>query len=307
MSEWHTAGRETLIQQKLNLGMNGKNIWHLSHNLLPSTTSPSSLHRRSAPSRCGQEYRAVSPDTVSPWKRQAASISSASSLILQKDVLDRHGWQTRPVGRRCLPWPSFCSPPAKTLPQMYPTKDANPSLPCLSLLKGFFRGRRRPGRDRVSLWEGNCCPHPQRLLVRVLHCWEWGMCRHWLYLEQSLDKKSYLRSLLKMVVQEREGLCSIMLVAINKKVNQSEIYENQGKRHKKEKNTVTLKPSCYHIKFGGCGRLWACIRLYALRSNLSWVWGGPASIPQAKHRSRSKIWKCYRFKMLKHNLRTNTD
>lgn len=46
MSQWHTAGRETLIQQKLNLGRNGKNIWHLSQNLLPSTTSPCSLSQK---------------------------------------------------------------------------------------------------------------------------------------------------------------------------------------------------------------------------------------------------------------------
>lgn len=46
MSQWHTAGRETLIQQKPNLGRNGKNTWHLSQNLLPSTASPCSLSQK---------------------------------------------------------------------------------------------------------------------------------------------------------------------------------------------------------------------------------------------------------------------
>lgn len=134
-------------------------------------------------------------DMVLPWKRQAASTSSASSLTLQEEVLDR--WLT---GCRCPPWPSFSSLPARTLPQVYPTKDANPSLPILSLLKGFFRARSGPHCERGTavLTPGVCAS------VRLLHCWQWGMCRHQLYLEQSLDEKSYRRSSLKTVVQERD-------------------------------------------------------------------------------------------------------
>lgn len=167
MSEWHTAGRETLIQQKLNLGRNGKNIWHLSHNLLPSTTSPSSLSQKVCSKQMWPRIQSCfSLPTQSPGIQFTLKETGSQHLIcLQSYTTEGCSGQARLAGRRCLPWPSFCSPPAKNLPQMYPTKDANPSLPCLSLLKGFFRGRRRPGRDRVPLWEGNCCPHPQCLCI----------------------------------------------------------------------------------------------------------------------------------------------
>lgn len=272
---------------------------------------PAPCHRRSAPSRCGQEYRAVSPCPlqVQGYSFTLKEAGSQHLICLQSYTTEGCSGQARPAGRRCLPWPSFCSPSARTLPQMYPTKDANPSLPCLSLLKGFFRGRRRPGRARVSLWEGNCCPHPQRLCIGKDSALL-GMGN-----VQTLTlfgTKPWQEVIPKVIVENggaRKRGTMLYDVGSNKQKGKPvrNLREPRKTTDKKEKNTLTLKPSCDHINFGGCGRLWACIRLYALRSNLSWMWGGPASIPQAKHRSRSKMWKSYRFKMLKHNLRTNTD